>query len=178
MMSGRMSFKVRRSRRKKTDRAALSAGSLRAQLRQHSVALISLMVAVVSLGYNTWRNETSEVHRNWREAGFVLTTEVSQLRQIVLYRRYFSGRDDHPMEPMRDNQTWINGWGTATSIRDLSSILPDPLPAAGARVYATWSDQAGRLDAANEQAARAEKELLAAIDAMQQATLELINNLR
>jgi len=34
-----------------------SLSSLKEQIRRNSVALISLAVAVSSLGYNTWRNE-------------------------------------------------------------------------------------------------------------------------
>ena len=40
--------------------------SIPAQLRRNFVALISLVVAITSLGYNTWRNEASEYNRNQR----------------------------------------------------------------------------------------------------------------
>jgi len=33
------------------------------QVRRNSVALISLVVAVTSLSYNTWRNEATEHNR-------------------------------------------------------------------------------------------------------------------
>ncbi len=43
--------------------------TLISQVRQHSVALISLAIAQSSLGYNTWRNEQTEANRNARAAG-------------------------------------------------------------------------------------------------------------
>lgn len=72
--------------------------SVRRQLKRHSVALISLFVALASLGYNTWRNETSELHRNRRQAAF------------------------------HDSRTWVTGWGKVAAIRDLTSVLPARVP--------------------------------------------------
>lgn len=40
--------------------------TIREQFRRNAVALISLAIAVTSLGYNTWRNEASEHNRNQR----------------------------------------------------------------------------------------------------------------
>ena len=34
------------------------------QLRRNTVALISIVIAVSSLSYNTWRNEKTEYNRN------------------------------------------------------------------------------------------------------------------
>ena len=36
--------------------------SIREQLRRNAVALISLVIAITSLGYNTWRNAVSYTH--------------------------------------------------------------------------------------------------------------------
>ncbi|MFU8878636.1 MAG: hypothetical protein ACNA7E_10880, partial [Wenzhouxiangellaceae bacterium] len=54
------------------------------QISNHSVALISLFLAASSLGYNTWRNETTEMQRNWRQASFQVLIEVGEINQIVL----------------------------------------------------------------------------------------------
>ena len=40
------------------------------QIRNNLVAIISLVVAISSLSYNTWRNELTEENRNIRFAGF------------------------------------------------------------------------------------------------------------
>ena len=44
--------------------------TIRLQLRNNAVALISLAVALSSLAYNTWRNERTEHNRNVRTATF------------------------------------------------------------------------------------------------------------
>jgi hypothetical protein len=150
----------------------------RVQLRRHSVALVSLLFAASSLAYNTWRNETSELHRNWRQAAFDLTHEVNELQQIVLYRRYFHTRSDEPVRGPSDADTWIRGWGKAAGVRDLTSVLPEPLPKQGVQLHAAWQEHAGDLDADGELAQTAEHELLDAIDAVRGSVLGLIQELR
>ena len=168
----------RMRKRQRRSRDAYERHSLRSQLRRHSVALISLTVAVVSLAYNTWRNETSELHRNWRQAAFEVVVEVNDLQQITLYRRYFHGREEHPFLPVRHAETWVTGWGKAASIRDLTSVLPEPLPASGVALHKTWSASIGQLDQGGEAARKAERDMLEALDDTRQATLTLIHQLR
>ncbi len=174
------SQRIQRRMRERQRRAARrwQHNSLRSQLRRHSVALISLAIALVSLGYNTWRNETSEIHRNWRQAAFQLVIEVNDLQQITLYRRYFHGREEHSYVPVRNAQTWITGWGKAAAIRDLTAVLPSPLPASGQDLHETWAQSVGQLDQQDDTAEEAEQRMLEAIDDTRQATLELIDRLR
>ncbi len=152
--------------------------SLRSQIRRHSVALISLALAAASLAYNTWRNETSELHRNWRQAAFEIMSEVSELEEIVLYRRYFHGRQEHPLTPLQDATTWVAGWGKVAAIRDLSSILPEPMPDTGRQLHATWQRHAADLDASGEEAQEAEQALMDAIRQTRGVIVELIHQLR
>ena len=53
--------------------------TLRQQLRDNAVALISLAVAISSLSYNTWRNERTEANRNVRTATFELLMRLADL---------------------------------------------------------------------------------------------------
>ena len=171
----------RRRRYKRKDQfidSSIDRDRLGRQLKRHSVALISLVVALVSLGYNTWRNETSELHRNWRQAAFVLNADLNHVRQIVLYRRYFHGREDHPMSSFQEANTWITGWGKVSAIRDLSAILPQPLPELGDELHEDWSQRAGKLDDDNDSAERAEEVLLERIEIMQREVLMFIDDLR
>lgn len=165
-------------RQRRRNPGHLSSHSIRSQLKRHSVALVSLLVALVSLGYNTWRNETSELHRNWRQAAFQITVELNDLQQVVLYRRYFYGREQHPLLPVQDAETWIGGWGRATSIRDLTSLLPEPLPERGQVLFETWQTHAGRLDEDGPAADEAEQAMLDALDDTRQSVLNLIEQLR
>ena len=56
------------------------------QIRNNAVAIISLVVALTGLGYNTWRNEESEANRNIRDAGLFMMKEISHLQEVVLVR--------------------------------------------------------------------------------------------
>jgi len=69
--------------------------SVRKQIQRNIVALVSLTVAVTSLGYNTWRNEVIEYDRQRESADGVGSCSGSQGpvdnpgRQSVGIRRYF-----------------------------------------------------------------------------------------
>lgn len=43
--------------------------SFKDQVRSNIVAIISLLLAILGLSYNTWRNEITEHNRNVRQAG-------------------------------------------------------------------------------------------------------------
>lgn len=110
------------------------------------LALLSLGVALTSLGYTTWRNETTEAHRNARQAAFLLLDQTAQWQQIVDTRVY--GGDDSEM--LR-----IAAWGKAGLVRDLGPLVS---PQAGQRAetaFRTWSRRAAALDRNDEAAAEA-----------------------
>jgi hypothetical protein len=62
--------------------------TIRQQIHNNAVALISICIAVSTLAYNTWRNETTEEQRNVRHAAFRVIEELSeaikQTRMAVL----------------------------------------------------------------------------------------------
>jgi hypothetical protein len=78
--------------------------TLRQQLRSNAVALTSLLIALTSLGYNTWRNEHTEHNRNIRAAAFEILTKLalrsrqsewqSSNRLDVRHRHQRSGASD------------------------------------------------------------------------------------
>ena len=67
---------------------------VRGPIRENFVALVSLVVALSALGYNTWRNERTERNRNVREAGVEMLREIGSLQQIIIYAHY-GKRDAH-----------------------------------------------------------------------------------
>ncbi len=87
--------------------------SLRQQLRDNAVALISLVVALGSLTYNTWRNERTEHNRNVRTAAFELLTKLAELERVVFLAQYDRGGD-------------------------LSAVVPAPVPAQAAELQRVW----------------------------------------
>jgi hypothetical protein len=88
---------------------------LKNQLRRHSVALISLFVAVSSLGYNTWRNEKTEDNRNVRSAGVEMLLQLGELDRIVFFSHY-------DMDEVRGSPR--SGWAYVLTIRDLGRLTP------------------------------------------------------
>jgi hypothetical protein len=135
------------------------------QVRTHAVALISLVVAVSTLGYTTWRNERTEENRNIRVAAFEVLTHLGEL-QFLVNRMHYSERPDRT-EPLR-------AWGHVALVTDLAAILPEPVPPAAERLRAVWSAEwqaIPREEAATERVSTA-------IDASREAVLAVLRRLR
>jgi hypothetical protein len=103
--------------------------TIRQQLRANVVALISLVVAISSLGYNTWRNERTERNRSIRVAAFEVLKDLGEL-QVVVNDAYF-GKNDRRGNPMA-------GWGRVALISDLSQVLPAPAPECAEKLLHAW----------------------------------------
>lgn len=103
--------------------------TIKSQLARHSVALISLLVALSSLAYNTWRNELTEDNRNIRTAGIELLLKLGELDRVVFYSHYEQDQD-------RGNPR--SGWAYALTIRDLGSLMHEPAISATRELIATW----------------------------------------
>ena len=58
------------------------------QLRRNAGAVISLVIAVSSLRYNTWRTEKTEDNRNQRFAAFEILLKLGELQQVVFHHHY------------------------------------------------------------------------------------------
>ena len=86
--------------------------TVRQQIRSNAVALISLAVALSSLGYNTWRNERTEHNRNIRTATFEILTKLAELERVVFLAQY-----DHDAASGSPR----TGWTYVLVIRDLSA---------------------------------------------------------
>lgn len=116
--------------------------SLKEQVRRNSVALISLVVAITSLSYNTWRNEVTEYNRNQRTLSVQVLLKLGELQEIVNHRHYELDAGD------RGNLK--TGWAVVNTIRDLSLILEEPLPGSARQLHATWEAHADRLGAEDD----------------------------
>ena len=99
------------------------------QIRNNLVAIISLVVAISSLSYNTWRNELTEGNRNIRVAGFEALKSLGELQTIVDFGHY----DQNP-----ETGSPIEGWGRVLLVRDLADIIKGPVPEKAQKLFATW----------------------------------------
>jgi hypothetical protein len=111
------------------------------QVRSNAVALISLVVALSSLSYNTWRNERTERNRNVRTATFEVLGKLAELERVVYLAQY--DRDKSGGNPR-------TGWTYVLVIRDLSQVVPEPVPSATARLQQVWSENWEGLGADDE----------------------------
>ncbi|MGB5132322.1 MAG: hypothetical protein WBO00_06880 [Steroidobacteraceae bacterium] len=137
---------------------------IREQLRNNMVALISLVIALSALGYNTWRNERTERNRNIRSAGFELLTEIGSLQQIIFYAHFAEG--DQRGDPRM-------GWADMLTINDLAALMPAAVAQDARELRTVWEADSAELAEDDE----AYRRIDVAIDALRQKTLESLRAL-
>jgi len=140
--------------------------SLRQQLRDNAVALISLVVALGSLTYNTWRNERTEHNRNVRTAAFELLTKLAELERVVFLAQY--DRDVAGGNPR-------TGWTYVLVIGDLSAVVPAPVPAQAAELQRVWR---GNWEGLGKDDESASDHIDDAIKKLRETTLGTLRSLR
>ena len=101
------------------------------ELRRQSLAIVSLLVALAALGYNTWRNELTETNRNVRRAGFEMLVHISELQRVA-YLAHFDG-DKVAGNPRK-------GWVEVLVIRDLATFMPEGDQVRAETLYTAWND--------------------------------------
>ncbi|NIV17450.1 MAG: hypothetical protein GWN47_03360 [Woeseiaceae bacterium] len=143
----------------------MARNGFKEQVRRNSVALISLVVAVSSLSYNTWRNERTEYNRNQRVISVEVLQKLESLQELVFYLHY--DRDTESRGSAR------SGWAIVLTIRDLSQILEGPQPSSAERLHATWDEHWSWLGK-NQTSAEA---VLASIEDVRNETRELLRSL-
>ncbi len=102
------------------------------QLRRNRVALISLVVAIISLSYNTWRNEASEDNRTQRLVSIEILLKLADLQQLVWHNHY-----DGDTENKGNLRT---GWAIVLTIKDIATILDSPMPESAEKLWVVWND--------------------------------------
>src|SRR3979409_1660139 len=140
--------------------------TLRQQLRDNAVALISLVVALGSLAYNTWRNERTEHNRNVRTAAFEVLSKVAELERVVFLAQY--DRDVAGGSPR-------TGWTYVLALCDLSKGAPAPPPARAEELQRVWS---GNWEGLGKDDEAAVNHIDDAIGKLREATLGTLRSLR
>lgn len=106
------------------------------QVRQHSVALISLAIALSSLGYNTWRNEQTEANRNVRVAGIELLLKLGELDRVVFFSHY---------EQDEERGNIRSGWAYVLTIKDLGALMNEPAASSSIDLFNAWDARSSKL---------------------------------
>ena len=104
------------------------------QVRKNSLSLLSLMVALSALSYNTWRNEATERNRNIRAAEFEMLRHLIDVQQII---------DQTHLR--KDGQNLNQGLNRVLLISDLARLTPAPVQQSAEKLRADWVQHADKL---------------------------------
>ena len=140
--------------------------NIREQVRNNSVALISLFVALSSLGYNTWRNESTERNRNIRTATFEILTKLAEFERVVFLAHY--DRDRTLGNPRI-------GWTYVIVIHELSEVVPGAIEPKASELRAIWKDNWEGLGGNDDTAV---DRIEVGIEALRVAALDTLRSLR
>ena len=139
--------------------------NIKKQIRRNTVALISLVIAITSLGYNTWRNEASENNRTQRLVALEVLMKLGDLQQLTWHHYY-----DKDFENKGNLRT---GWTLVLVVRDISQILDGPLPQSTRELHQIWDEFSPGLDSSSE----AKEAIIEAIESVRSDALILLQRL-
>ncbi|OUS23309.1 hypothetical protein A9Q98_15680 [Thalassotalea sp. 42_200_T64] len=88
--------------------------SLKQQIQNNLIAIISIFIAVSSLAYNTWRNEQTEYNRNVRTSSFQILMSLAELQLLVDHAFY--NEDKEKGDP-------IKGWSYVLYVQGLAQTV-------------------------------------------------------
>ena len=133
------------------------------QIKNNLLAIISLFVALSALGYNTWRNESSEANRNVRQAGFEIIKHVGELQKIT-YVAHFDRKN-------LKTDTRI-AWTEVLILKELSRLMPVVIQNKADNLTTVWEKNWRGLSNESDIS-------LAEIDlALHELRMEVLNNMK
>lgn len=117
--------------RRKRSKAAMQLSERQwiKQLSKHSVAVVSLITALVGLSYNAWQANQNEINQNMRIAAFEVLKNLGELQTVVNYAHFSASNS-------RGNP--IEGWKHVSMVRDLSYLLKPEAKKESQHLYNTW----------------------------------------
>jgi hypothetical protein len=135
------------------------------QIRANIVAIVSVIVALTGMAYNTYRNEKTEINHNVRAAAFETLKNLGEAQIVVEYAHFKKDR-------LLGDPT--QGWARLNYIRDLAQVLPAPGPAEADGLLAAWRDNVDTLE--NDKNAMIK--ITDEIQRLRLTTIEILNGLR
>lgn len=138
--------------------------TLRMQIRQNLVAIISLITALTGVSYDTWRDRHNQINENQRNAAFEMLKSLGELQTIVNYAHF--KKDQQHGDP-------IEGWKHVLLIRDMSQLLKQNQMQQSIQLYQVWQETWETL----ENDPNSEAAMSAQISKARQETLILIEQL-
>lgn len=134
------------------------------QIKLNSVAIVSLLTAILGLSYNAWQGHKNEINQNMRVASFEVLTNLGELQTVVNYVHYSD--DKSRGQP-------IEGWKHVMMVRDLSRLLNPEACKQGKLLFMEWQQNWDKLEIDGQ----VEIHLSAQISKTRQAVLDNIDAL-
>lgn len=135
------------------------------QVQKNSLSILSLLVALSALSYNTWRNEATEKNRNIRAAEFEMLRHLVDVQQIIDYAHL---RQDQQKGDM------TQGLNRVLLVHDLSTLAPKNVEQAAEKLRAEWVAHSDKLSSNREVASNLSEQVWQA----RQAVLESLRSLK
>ena len=139
---------------------------LHRHIRDNAIAFISLLLALTSVIYGTWRDERTERNRNIRAATFQILTKLADFERVVFLAHY--DRD------LANGNPRI-GWTDVIVIHDLATVAPPPLEAKAATLRQAWRANWERLGSEDETPV---EQIEAAIEDLRSSAVNTLRSLR
>jgi hypothetical protein len=81
-------------------------------IKKHGIAILSLFIAILALGYTTWREEVTEHNRNMRIAAFEVLKNLGELQVIVNETIYAHADSAFPIPEKTEKlaKVWGENW--------------------------------------------------------------------
>mgnify|MGYP001022723514 CR=1 FL=1 len=138
---------------------------IRKLIQANLLSIISVLIAIASLSYNTWRNDVTEQNRNQRAAGFALLQELAALQLLVDHLTY---GESHQQADT------ITGWTRVVFIGDLAHLTAPKVEDGARNLRTQWGADVGRLESSEE----ANKAMSRTIESVRLETLHALSSLR
>lgn len=104
---------------------------IKQQLKNNLIALISIVIAIASLSYNTWRNEQTEYNRNVRTSSFEILMSLAELQLLADYAFYSDDSQKH--DP-------IKGWSHILYVNSLAETVSGEVKQNVQSLHQSWQE--------------------------------------
>jgi len=111
--------------------------NIKKQLKDNLLAILSVLIAISALAYNSWRNEASEENRNYRSAGFEIMREAAHLQYLVDTATYSESSQKYDV---------INGWVKVNLILSLSELMMPDVKVQATNLKQVWDENGESLN--------------------------------
>ena len=110
--------------------------SFKVQFKSNLVAIISVVIAILALSYNSWRNELSEDNRNVRAAGFEIMREAAKLQFYIDTTTYTEASKDDDV---------IQGWVSINLMISLAELMSPTIRLQAHTLKQVWAENWSKL---------------------------------